>query len=445
MGEESDLDPDYLTDIANQTGGRYLHTDDPDALRAAYEEIFREISNPQYGLLEMFNANVYTPLSSTFLPITADYLEDHLEVREGHCDTWPFGNEITPLGYRVWATDLAMIGIYLDKFSTDYACVAIEMTVNPNIHAGNYTANYTGFVRPIDPLNPCNPAQDYSCWLSVQFGDHIGYGPFRVESPAKPWLKTIGGDVGSIGKIEMARDPASSPAIPGANAEYLTISAAAITNFSSVKNWLVSDYSDYGGLSIPPLPTSGVYDALLTSYRRLCDPVTPSGNTPGAVAAAASTCNILQYPGDLTIDNDAWGATGYSGDPAVVFVTGNMIIERDIKVAPSTGLIFVVRGNISVTWNLGPPAQLVRQIDGIYITNGEFNTRGVVGDCSLGSNNEQLVINGAVYAFGQACFTRSLSNNQDTPAELINFEPKYLWLFRDIVGNAPTIYREVAP
>ena len=105
---------------------------------------------------------------------------------------------------------------------------------------------------------------------------------------------------------------------------------------------------------------------------------------------------------------------------------------------------FVVQGNITIDKD-------VTFLDGIFITNGDFNTSTNTDDddpvaCGTLVDREQLVINGAVYVFGQACFTRDLTyDNEDQPAEKINFEPKYLWLFQDSIGESKAFYRELSP
>ena len=118
--------------------------------------------------------------------------------------------------------------------------------------------------------------------------------------------------------------------------------------------------------------------------------------------------------------------------PGDLIITGDFVIEAD------TGLVFIVGGDIEVTPN-------VKTIEGMFITNGKFHSRN--NNCGSNiSTPDQLVINGAVHAFGEFCFTRDLgADNQNIPAELINYEPKYLYLFGDIVGDPTVIYREVAP
>ena len=107
-------------------------------------------------------------------------------------------------------------------------------------------------------------------------------------------------------------------------------------------------------------------------------------------------------------------------------------------IASNTGIIFVVKGNIDVR------DEIVTSIDGIFITDGIFRSSDAASCGNLTDDDPTLTINGAVYAFGEACFTRGLSDNSTEPAEIINYEPTYLWLVQEIVGDHTVMYREVA-
>ncbi len=274
----------------------------------------------------------------------------------------------------------------------------------------------------------------------------------EIVNPAKPWLKTTGGDVGSFFDIDMLRDIFTDESLY--NADYLVITKTPplIVNFDSKKGW---EINDYGGLTLDPDPGPALdmYGVLWDKYTSRCVPTSVDVNAPGNVTFAPDCNLVLHNGGDLTIDDSAWNnlglGGGYTGDPAVVFVDGDLWIRRNIEIDGDTGLIFVVRGDIKVSWEF-QNARNVTNIDGIFITNGSFNSHtdsnGVVTSCNTTEQSEQLVINGAVHAFGELCFTRDLgSDNEDTPAEIINFEPKYLYLFQEIVGDPTVIYREVAP
>ena len=241
----------------------------------------------------------------------------------------------------------------------------------------------------------------------------------------------------------MQRDPSSVPG--GVNADYLAIAEGAITKFQSAKQWLVGGYSP---LNIYPQLNPTMYDTLWDRYTKRCGPVSVDASDRDHVRTAVdSGCSILKHNSpNLIIDNASWSAgPGYNGEAAVVFVEGYMEIDRNIKVSADTGIIFIVRGDIKVYYDPGapPPTRRVTQIDGVYIADGKFNSNAIAS-CDDLQQSGKLTVNGAVYAFDEACFTRDLQDN-DYRAEQINFEPKYLWLFREIIGETKTVFRELAP
>ncbi|OGY26530.1 MAG: hypothetical protein A2Z24_00200 [Candidatus Woykebacteria bacterium RBG_16_44_10] len=208
-----------------------------------------------------------------------------------------------------------------------------------------------------------------------------------------------------------------------------------INNFTSEKGWLVWGYDP---LNIRPrdcLGAGSMYDDLFERYTGGClEDV--NAEEPGPIRARinATGCHVLRHQQpNLTINNNAWQPGGYNGGPAVVFVSGDMTIGEDIFIRPETGIIFVVGGDINTE-------ESVENIAGMFIFDGSFDDM---------SGDEKLVIRGALVggfndeSFG---FRRDLgADNENDPAEHIIYEPKYLWLFRDIVGDKNTILKEVAP
>ena len=204
----------------------------------------------------------------------------------------------------------------------------------------------------------------------------------------------------------------------------------------------------YDSLSIPPFTSGSIYDALYSQYTRRCS-APLNGNTPDKIeeAISDSNCNILVYSGGgvFVVTGNKWADEGYSGPAAVIFIDNVMRINDDLKIGSSTGLVFVVRGHPDPFQYEGVEIKdTVARTDGVFITDKEFNTGGEICG-SNGHDNNQLRIYGSVYGFGQLCFTRGLLNNRDIPAEQINYQAKYLWLFKDIIGDLEIVYREVAP
>jgi hypothetical protein len=420
----------------------YFYADDPDKLTIVYKEIANEISlSAWYQLIEMVNTSVFAGV---------------------------IGNSISIIDCKTgldWDAQLLMRGrggffyILKNVGPDDEVCVSFDAVVAPWAEPGYHWVNQTGLAAIWDPEFECD--KDGNGIINIiELVDCIMIGMFELPNiqitnieievidPAEPWLKTTGGDVGSATtEINMSRD---DPPLPTDNADYLVIVGGAtnrITNFTSARDWLIEEYSDPEGIAIRPEPVGGsMYDALYDKYTRQCGPFDVNASTPNPIAQEITNndCNILQHNADdLTINDAAWKNVGYKGDPAVVFVSGDMSIGKDIEIDADTGLIFVVNGNIRIDAS-------VDRIDGIYIADGYFNTYKDVACGGTGIISNALTINGAVYVFGEACFTRSLlpfsdTGNRDNPAEIINYEPKYLWIFRETLGDEKVRFNEVAP
>ena len=109
-----------------------------------------------------------------------------------------------------------------------------------------------------------------------------------------------------------------------------------------------------------------------------------------------------------------------------------------MAVGVDKGLIFVVNGNITVGRN-------VSRADGVYLFDGNYDVM------SKNNNQEkQLKVKGSVLgAFDGGVFLLERDfrseDSWEKPTELFIFEPKYLWLFRDTLGDVKTRFEEVVP
>ncbi|OGY26528.1 MAG: hypothetical protein A2Z24_00190 [Candidatus Woykebacteria bacterium RBG_16_44_10] len=250
-----------------------------------------------------------------------------------------------------------------------------------------------------------------------------------IDILAGAWFQTTDGDVGSCAQIR----PTIAPPI-GFSADYLVIqnNSTPTSNFTSELGWLVWGYNP---LNIGPRRCSvadwSMYTVLANKFKL---------NTSNTITSLAdipvSGGNRVYYiNGDLTINS----AVNFTQDPAVVFVKTNLNIEADLIVGPDTGLILVVgdtstAGHVKIKEN-------VNQADGVFIFDGDFDVNGSV---------LPLVIHGAVIGGSEGGSFKlkrdfKSADNLTTPSERIVFEPKYLWLFRDIIGDTKTIFKEVAP
>ncbi len=418
-----------INDLDNPA--HYFFADSPDKLNYVYVEIANEITvGTWYQLIDQINYSVLARIFPDTLTVT-------------NCATgaeWP--------RYEIsWSGSLNFIVILGDVHEGEEVCLTFKVLVRPDATPGDYLVDSIGLAVLADPDETCEDISILTCIFRLIGRPQIEIlnTPFTIIDPAEPWLKTTGGDVGSATTgIDMARD---DPPIPDFNADYLMIAGGTtnlITNFTSARGWLVEEYSDPDGIAIRPEPVSGsMYDAMYERYTKRCSN-NLNGSLPTQIEGAITPdCNVLTFTGTFTVGS-SWT---YDGPPAVIFIGNKMEINNDLDIHKDTGLVFVVRNDILING----ASSNVTEIDGIFITDKEFNTNRNVACGISGSNNQQLTINGAVYVFGEACFTRSLPplpnipNNRDFAAEVINYEPKYLWLFRETLGDAKTRFKEVAP
>jgi hypothetical protein len=296
--------------------------------------------------------------------------------------------------------------------------------------------------------------------------------PFTISVPPEQWLKTEKGDVGVKGAINMAFHPLAQ--YNQNNVDYLALAENTInfTVFTSVKNWLIPNYPNITtpSLSIQPSSASS-YKSLKDDYnkknkiipitRQQADDPTADikwGFWPSIEAPASSggirEGGVGEYVGDAAINDYVTDRRDWTGKPAVIFIDGNLQVWTNIYSGNDTGLIFIVSGDIEFCDGV-----CVWETDGIFITYGKFYTSNESYDssyCAPSPNvneTKTLIIKGAVYSMNNhinsTCFTRNIGKaagiNNTTPAEKIIYEPKYLVLFRGLVGNTVTSFQETSP
>lgn len=467
---------DYLMDLAAKTGGKYYAAPTDAQLEDVYRAVLAEISVPvTFVIADIINRNVFEPIAGAASVDVTD-CNGNLIVPQ------PF--KMVPLFFLPVALRpfgvLALLGTYP---ANESRCLVIRTQIrdlgDPLLDAacGGY---------------PCSPEIDYpvvgdanlerfeSIYPQITgLGNSIELprilipnSPFTIINPEFPWIKTTLGDVGSHGGLAeiwssfdfIDRDPFIPGPGPLISADYLLIGDYKIhNNFKSLRwteeyyDFNENDPSDgYGGIDLH-MGTDPV-DFIRNTAEKKCGGTIPPLNMDQPSTAQLSNavnnavtnfgCNAVRYNGGnfrIGPANSASWSSGYNGKPAVVFVDGDFTVNIDMDVDRDTGLIFVA-DNITIAGSVG-------EVDGFLISRNNFYTYPGRGcEYQSGAGDRQLEINGAVYAFGRACFNRDLSSisdstaNRDEAAEQIEFEPKYLFLFKDIIGGAGSvIYREVAP
>ncbi len=144
---------------------------------------------------------------------------------------------------------------------------------------------------------------------------------------------------------------------------------------------------------------------------------------------------IYLKTGGLTISANPTGA-----GTAVIFVKGNLNINSNITYgAANSGLVFVVKGDVNID-------QSVTRVDAVIISEGTICTAFDGTSCpSTNILASQLVINGSLISLNPdkpIKFRRSLSDNSQ-PAEIINQQPKYLILLRNLISDTVQKWSEI--
>lgn len=130
----------------------------------------------------------------------------------------------------------------------------------------------------------------------------------------------------------------------------------------------------------------------------------------------------------------------------VIFVDGDLTISNNISYADTdseSGLVFIVQGDIYIE-------STVTQVNAALISEGDICTTSVSGVCPTGAYQQaqQLTINGNLISINPDIsdshikFVRTLSDNSIGAAEIINVQPKYLVILKDILATDLTVISE---
>ncbi len=143
---------------------------------------------------------------------------------------------------------------------------------------------------------------------------------------------------------------------------------------------------------------------------------------------------VYQASGNLTVSANPTG-----NGTAVIFVDGNLDITTNITYGTnSSGLVFVVGGDINI-------ASAVTTINAVLISEGTIYTANAgCGTSSVSAS--QLTIKGNLISLDATKpikFCRVLADNS-APAELVNFQAKYLTILKEILSSTWQKWTEIA-
>lgn len=147
--------------------------------------------------------------------------------------------------------------------------------------------------------------------------------------------------------------------------------------------------------------------------------------------------NYTYTDGDINVN----GTYNYNGT-AVIFIEGSIYINGNIQTLdPTKGLVLVVKNNVNIDKD-------VTRIDAVIISQGPIYTAGVgctTSSVDVGTN--ALTINGSLISLDLVNsppikFCRALTDN-NLPAELINQQPKYVVILRNILSDTLQKWSEI--
>ncbi len=209
------------------------------------------------------------------------------------------------------------------------------------------------------------------------------------------WVRVNGGDIHSNNSISMQSN---------STVDYLAGASNEISNITSTKSWFLEGYGT--------LP----FDSYDTWYARYPTTTPPPNNKVPKVSGTYRVNN------DFTIASNTLpsGLSTTQNLSAMVFVNGDLNINSNYSLHDTSGIIFIVKGDITV-------GNSVSKIDSYYISDGLFD---------LGSGSTQIDIWGGVQA-DSFNIKRSLSGNQNTsnPSQIFKFQPKYLIIGKSLLGS----------
>lgn len=407
----------------------YFFADDADKLNDIYELIAGLIDEDSALIVdEVINSSVFGK----------DIDVDSVHVSDKPCsDGWDAGSEVTPIYGPV--VDDYSVTIVLPPIPKDEAnCLSFEAIIKVEVEPGEdleiddkdeaiIYAFPPGTAACTDLVDDPNEANLDICRSAVfGTGTPIPVGKIKVESPFFSWVQTKGGTVGVIEEIKMKRDGLPSGEY---NAGYSVIStdSDAIEKFTSAKKWLLNDYPDFNPESLER--SDDIYATLFEKYRNI---KAIDLSNPGDIFSKITGGIMVSEPAGGEVKFEDLGK--YSTDkPSIVFIDGELIINKNVVIDIAInkgGLIFIVNGDINVNSSVG-------RLDGIYISTGEFTT---------GSSDTQLNVNGSVISFEDPKLERDLGpGNKAAPAELIDYQPAYLWIFKDVAGFSTKQFKELTP
>lgn len=223
-----------------------------------------------------------------------------------------------------------------------------------------------------------------------------------------PWIKVRGhGHVRANANIDMV-----SEANEDNTDSLIEVGGNSIEFFTSAEDWRI--------FNSPVPPVEG--------YTELYEQVTGTKTSISTGADLVSSTGLYEINGDYTIDNQS---TPNNYDSAtfnqIVFIEGNLSIDNDIEVSASSTALFIVSGDVYID-------KAVNTVGIAIFADGDLYSAYNIGD---GEATQTLNLNG-MYSADEIKLQRTLqgTQNNDTPAESFEFEPKYMIQLREFFDES---------
>ncbi|OGY25043.1 MAG: hypothetical protein A2Y57_02720 [Candidatus Woykebacteria bacterium RBG_13_40_7b] len=275
-----------------------------------------------------------------------------------------------------------------------------------------------------------SPGSSANAWLQTEnFGDihadGVNNGIRLCGTPNNSYISLNN-------SLITSRDPSSAFGVAGT---CTTSYRAHSTAPTLVPEWTIREYQ---AISHTSYSFNTLYDKY---YSKITETHNPADNkiTGGMINSGSADEKIIQViptGGDTEITIDS--LTVAADQKTVVFVGTttqpvDLLINGQITANQSNnGVVFIVSGNIKVS-------NLVNSLDGIYLANNQFFS------ANGGTSTSMLTVNGSAYGLSGYNFSGRNNSVSSQPSEKFFFQPKYLYLFRDLIGKISFTWQEVAP
>ena len=260
-----------------------------------------------------------------------------------------------------------------------------------------------------------------------------------VTASLQPWWVTFGGDV-TAGKSIYALDVPSGQYL----FNWLPTLSSGIPIFGNsllIGSDQISDTGRFANTNTYNLGTT--YTALLAKAAKTVSFITLAPGTHNLADITSSPdaqgWEWYKTEGDLILD-DA-GAFTFSSRKLVVFVEGNLTVNKNIQCVDGVGMpVFIVSGNITFNSTVAAPTTL---FEGAYYAGGNtgitFNTNGVDTDPTLTVRAIVVAQNGSVTSY------RDSGVGNTVPAVYFRRTPDLMFLMPSFMRSKKSLWREVAP